>query len=136
MIMKYYKAVVHPPFRGVIATIGGMTWARGAIFFGSDYLRKILEERGFNQALSITVPPLIIGTLVQIANQPIVRGTITIQDPSCKLPNVRQALAHIYSNKGSVPVASHTPFLLRSLHSSPGCPQASPACGTAPRPPS
>ena len=32
MFVRYYKAVVRPPFKGLVATIGGMAWARGAIF--------------------------------------------------------------------------------------------------------
>ena len=94
--------MVHPPFRGIVATIGGMTWARGAIFFGSDYLRDKLKKAGFNEALSITLPPLVLGTIVQIANQPIVRATITIQDPSCTQANARSALIHIYKTKGNI----------------------------------
>jgi hypothetical protein len=35
-IVRYYKAVMQPPYRGVMATMLGMTWARGAIFYGSD----------------------------------------------------------------------------------------------------
>ena len=34
--VRYYRAVVHPPFRGVLATVLGMSWARGAIFYGSE----------------------------------------------------------------------------------------------------
>jgi len=35
-MVRYYKAVVQPPFKGLMATMFGMTWARGAIFYGSD----------------------------------------------------------------------------------------------------
>lgn len=31
---------------------------------------------------------------------PLVRATITIQDPKCELPNVRSALIHIYDTRG------------------------------------
>lgn len=99
-LVRYYKAVVNPPFRGMSATIVGMTWARGAIFFGSDYLRVKLKALGVNEALSIALPPLVIGTLVQIVNMPLVRATITIQDPSCTLPSTTAALIHIYKTKG------------------------------------
>jgi hypothetical protein len=38
---RYYKAVVSPPYRGVFATVLGMTWARATIFYGSDYGKHI-----------------------------------------------------------------------------------------------
>jgi hypothetical protein len=31
-----YVAALKPPYKGVTATIGGMTWARAFIFYGSD----------------------------------------------------------------------------------------------------
>ena len=31
-IVRYYQAAVKPPFKGLGATIFGMSWARGAIF--------------------------------------------------------------------------------------------------------
>jgi hypothetical protein len=31
-IIRYYQAAVKPPFKGLVATISGMAWARGAIF--------------------------------------------------------------------------------------------------------
>ena len=34
---RYIKAVLQPPYRGVFATVMGMTWARATIFYGSDY---------------------------------------------------------------------------------------------------
>ena len=30
-----YVAALKPPYKGVVATIGGMTWARAFIFYGS-----------------------------------------------------------------------------------------------------
>lgn len=37
----------------------------------------------------------------QVINQPIVRGTITIQDPGTKHPNLMSALSHIYRTRGA-----------------------------------
>lgn len=34
---RYYRAALQPPYRGTIATVGGMTWARATIFYGSEY---------------------------------------------------------------------------------------------------
>jgi hypothetical protein len=100
MFVRYYKAVMQPPYRGVLATMIGMTWARAAIFFGSDVGKDYMKERGYYGVLQHTVPPLLLGTFVQIANMPLVRATITIQNPSSELATVREALAHIYSTKG------------------------------------
>ena len=100
ILVRYYKAVIQPPFRGVAATMIGMTWARAAIFYGSDKGKQFMKERGFNAALAQTFPPFLIGTFVQVANMPLVRATITIQDPSSKLRGVSEALIHIYKTRG------------------------------------
>lgn len=100
MLVRYYKAVVQPPFRGLAATMFGMTWARAAIFFGSDMGKNFMIENGSNAALAQTLPPFVLGTLVQIANQPIVRATITIQDPKSTLNNTVEALVHIFKTRG------------------------------------
>jgi hypothetical protein len=36
VIHKYFKTVFHPPYKGALATMLGMTWARAFIFFGSE----------------------------------------------------------------------------------------------------
>eukprot|EP01039_Chlorochromonas_danica_P006136 gene6136-6756_t len=100
VLVRYYKAVVHPPFKGVLATLAGMTWARAAIFYGSDMGKGWMKEKGFNAAAAQTVPPFLMGTFVQVVNQPLVRSTITIQDPSSTHRNVMSALIHIYKNRG------------------------------------
>lgn len=100
IVIRYYKAVMQPPYRGVLATMLGMTWARGAIFYGSDVGKAFLKNSGAPVAVAQTVPPLVIGTLVQIANMPLVRSTITIQNPSSELKSVREALIYIYNKKG------------------------------------
>ena len=99
-MVRYYKAVVQPPYRGVVATMFGMTWARAAIFFGSDKGKEMMLNSGFNPALAQAVPPFLIGTFVQIANMPLVRATITIQDPKSELSNTMSALVHIYKTRG------------------------------------
>lgn len=47
-----------------------------------------------------TLPPLIIGTLVQVINMPLVRATITIQDPKSEMKNTWAALVYIYNTRG------------------------------------
>lgn len=94
------KAVIQPPFKGILATMVGMTWARGAIFYGSDTGKALLKNLGLNNAMCTALPPLIIGTTVQCINMPIVRATITIQDPSSTMNNVTQAIIHIYKTRG------------------------------------
>jgi hypothetical protein len=98
--VRYYKAVIHPPFRGVAATIFGMTWARAGIFFGSDMGKDYLISKGYEGPIVHTLPPFLTGTLVQVLNMPLVRATITIQDPSSQIPNVRQSLVHLYKTRG------------------------------------
>jgi hypothetical protein len=78
----------------------GMTWARGAIFYFSDAGKSIMKERSYNAFWCQTVPPLVIGTIVQFINMPLVRATITIQNPASDLKTVSQALAFIYKTKG------------------------------------
>ncbi len=34
---RYFNAIMQPPYRGVVATVLGMTWARASIFYCSDY---------------------------------------------------------------------------------------------------
>lgn len=98
--VRYYKAVIHPPFRGIGATIFGMSWARASIFFGADIGKAFLQKEGYNPVVCQTVPALVLGTVVQIVNQPLVRATITVQDPKSELTNVRRALVHIYKTHG------------------------------------
>ena len=79
-----YAEALRPPYRGVAAVVGGMTWARFAIFYGSDVGRRFLEERHVfekGSVAAIAVPPLIVSTGVQIINQPIIRASIMLQDP-------------------------------------------------------
>lgn len=77
-----------------------MTWARAAIFFCSDYGRDAMVAAGFSGPIIHAVPPFLIGTFVQVINMPLVRATITIQDPKCELPNTWAALVHIYQTRG------------------------------------
>lgn len=86
------------PFRGTMATIGGMAWARAAIFYGSDFGKDWMRRRGLGgeggaaALLASALPPLVCSTLVQIANMPLIRSTITIQNPSSELHTVRASM--------------------------------------------
>lgn len=97
---RYYKAVTQPPYRGVLATMLGMTWARGAIFYGSDIGKAWMKDHSFNAVLSQTIPPFLMSTFVQIINMPLVRSTITIQNPSSTLPSTTAAMKYIYQTRG------------------------------------
>ena len=90
-----------PPYKGVAATMFGMTWARAAIFYCSDTGKRMLQQHGSSTAVATSLPAVIISTLVQVINQPIVRGTVTLQDPACSHPNLMSALAHIYRERGA-----------------------------------
>jgi len=99
-LVRYYRAVATPPFKGFPATIAGMAWARGAIFYGSEHGKFVLTDMGFYAPVAQMLPPLVIGTVVQIVNMPLVRATVTIQNPKCELRNTAEALSFIYKSRG------------------------------------
>lgn len=97
-----YVFAFGPPYKGLVATVAGMTWARAAIFWGSDAGKAWLRQyEAVPDAVAILFPPLAVSTFVQCVNMPLVRATITIQDPSSKLPSVPAALRHIWANYGA-----------------------------------
>ena len=67
---------------------------------GSEHGKVSLMQLGFYGPLAQMLPPLVIGTLVQCINMPLVRATITIQNPTCELKTVGGALHHIYTTRG------------------------------------
>ena len=95
-----YLYAFAPPYKGMVATVLGMTWARAAIFWGSDYGRDVMRQRGYSDSLSTVVPPLLVSTGVQCINMPIVRATITLQNPQSNLPNVAASVRRIYQQHG------------------------------------
>eukprot|EP00934_Nitzschia_sp_Nitz4_P001192 Nitzschia sp. Nitz4//scaffold49_size126201//91731//92603//NITZ4_003654-RA/size126201-processed-gene-0.75-mRNA-1//1//CDS//3329553185//1192//frame0 len=103
-VPKVLAPYVHgflPPYKGMGATVFGMTYARAAIFFFSDIGREAMLSAGIAEAYAVVAPPLIVGTIVQVINQPLVRATITLQDPSYNLPNTFSSIKHIYSTHGA-----------------------------------
>jgi len=94
------RLVFGPPYKGVAATIFGMTWARAAIFYGSDTGKELLLAQGTSSALATTLPPVVVSIFVQLVNQPIVRGTIMLQDPSSSQPNVLSQLVVLWRQRG------------------------------------
>lgn len=89
-----------PPYKGMAATVFGMTWARAAIFWMSDYGHDVLLSQGYSKSVATVAPPLAISAMVQVVNQPIVRSTVTLQDPKYNLPNVFSSIRQIYSTHG------------------------------------
>ena len=89
-----------PPYKGVAATLFGMTWARAAIFYGCDVGKDMLLQNGSSMALASWLPSIIISTFVQVANQPIMRSTIMLQDPSSAQPNVLSQLIELTRTRG------------------------------------
>lgn len=91
-----------PPYKGLVATVGGMTYARAAIFWGSDYGRDVLRSQGYSETVATVAPPLVVSTIVQITNQPLIRATITLQDPNPEKPlrNVMHAIRYLYKTRG------------------------------------
>jgi Mitochondrial carrier protein len=99
--MAPYIFAMSPPYKGAIATVFGMTWARAAIFYGSDAGRDYLQNTySCSEEFSIVFPPLIVSTVVQFINMPVVRATVTIQDPANALPNVWSSIKFIYTSHG------------------------------------
>ena len=95
-----YLYAFSPPYKGLIATVMGMSWARAAIFYGSDSGKEYLSTLGYSQSVSTVVPPLVISTAVQCVNMPLVRATILLQNPESDMPNIRESLRQIYKNNG------------------------------------
>lgn len=91
-----------PPYKGMTATIFGMTWARAAIFWGSDRGKEIIQRSfpSLPPSLHTLLPPLICSIGVQCVNQPLVRSSITLQNPESDIPNIRASLKKIYNNHG------------------------------------
>ena len=89
-----------PPYKGLLATVAGMSWARAAIFFGSDVGREMLLDRGYSNTTSTLVPPLVVSSCVQVVNMPLVRATVMLQNPQSSVQNIRESLKLIYSNHG------------------------------------
>lgn len=95
-----------------MATIAGMTWARAAIFYGSDRGKDYLQQHqstyipslGMDVVLPLSVitlaPPLVTSIMVQCVNQPVVRASITLQNPSSDMRNIRESLKYIYRKFG------------------------------------
>lgn len=99
--LQRYVEALKPPYKGVAATIVGMTWARAFIFYGSDVGKRDLEESGYsNRLVTVALPPLLLSTTVQLINMPIIRASITIQNPASDINSVRDSLAAIYRKGG------------------------------------
>ena len=98
-----YMYAFSPPYKGMMATIMGMTWARAAIFYGSDLGKELIKIQfpGAPESFAILFPPLVVSTFVQIVNMPLVRSTITLQNPAASdIVNIRGSLKQIYSMHG------------------------------------
>jgi hypothetical protein len=97
-----YVFAFGPPYKGLVATVAGMTWARAAIFWGADAGKAWLLQQHPQLPLAVAtlLPPLVVSTAVQCINMPLVRATITLQNPASALPHVPAALSHIVGTHG------------------------------------
>jgi len=100
-----FRSYIHafaPPYKGMVATIAGMTWARAAIFWGSDIGKDMMEEAFPTLPSSVVTltPPLITSVFVQCINQPVVRASITLQNPESNMKNIRESIRFIYTQYG------------------------------------
>jgi len=98
--MSPYIYAFLPPYKGMVGVIFGMTWARAAIFWGSDRGKDILRQYNAPESVATIAPPLLVSTAVQCINMPIVRASITLQNPQSDLPNTIASIKHIYQNNG------------------------------------
>lgn len=90
-----------PPYKGAFATVVGMTYARAAIFYLSDWGHDVMsKEFGCDEVTSTVIPPFVVSTVVQITNQPVVRATVTLQNPAYEHSNVWASVKHIYKTTG------------------------------------
>ncbi|CAB9528363.1 Mitochondrial carrier protein [Seminavis robusta] len=96
-----YVYAFAPPYKGMVGVVLGMTWARAAIFWGSDRGKEFLQSHGVkNESISTLLPPLCVSTMVQCINQPIVRASITLQNPRFNCPDTVSAIKFIYEKYG------------------------------------
>lgn len=100
--LQPYAYAFAPPYKGMMAVMLGMTWARAFIFYGSAAGKEKLrtEYDWIHPSVYTLLPPLVVSTIVQCVNQPIVRSSITLQNPQSDLPNTRSAVKMIYNNHG------------------------------------
>jgi len=73
-----------------------MTWARAAIFYGSDSLKGYFTERGIRGGQVLA--PLMSASFVQIVNMPLIRTSIISQDPSSS--SIRASVARVVKEEG------------------------------------
>jgi hypothetical protein len=100
--LRSYLHAFAPPYKGMLATIAGMTWARAAIFWGSDIGKDILQTNfpHLPQAVVTLSPPLVTSIFVQCVNQPVVRASITLQNPESNMKNIRESIRFIHRKYG------------------------------------
>ena len=99
---RSYLHAFAPPYKGMLATIAGMTWARAAIFWGSDIGKDYLQRSFPQLPLSVVTltPPLVTSIFVQCVNQPVVRASITLQNPESNMKNIRESIRFIHDKHG------------------------------------
>lgn len=96
-----------PPYRGGLVVVSGRAWAQAAIFFGSDEGSRWLRRQGWNGAVSLFLPPLVVSAYVQIANQPFVRSSIMLQgDPQVRFAQRSSSptiavIRHLWKTEGA-----------------------------------
>eukprot|EP00730_Choanoeca_flexa_P019215 TRINITY_DN9380_c0_g1_i4.p1 TRINITY_DN9380_c0_g1~~TRINITY_DN9380_c0_g1_i4.p1 ORF type:complete len:268 (+),score=43.13 TRINITY_DN9380_c0_g1_i4:79-882(+) len=95
-----YAEALRPPYRAAAHVVAGMTWARAAIFYGSDYGRIYLKAVGAPSSVATVTPPLLLSIMVQAVNMPLVRCSIMLQDPESKFKSVTAVGRDIVARRG------------------------------------
>ena len=104
--LTVYKNAIKPPYKGIPAVVLGMSWARFAIFYGSERFSYAFSgvissskknEPSFVETL---LPPMLLSTFVQIVNMPLIRTSIVLQSPDCHWKGTTDGLQSLYRSEG------------------------------------
>lgn len=78
-----------------------MTWARAAIFGGSEAGKRLLQERFHMGGVAASaLPALVMASSVQCVNTPLFKATVALQDPRCPHRTVRASVRAIWREHG------------------------------------
>lgn len=77
---------VRPPWRGALPVIAGMSWARAAIFYGSDLGYAMLKRQGAPAVVCTALPALSISTFVQFVSASRISRTETWRKSPIHIP--------------------------------------------------
>ena len=83
-----------PPYKGMLSVVGGMTWARAFILYAGDAAQT--HDSLLVGASATTVASV----FVQLVNQPLIRASITLQNPEAQTSGLGGTLLDIWQRQG------------------------------------